>query len=245
MGCGRQLEKARAAPRAVRAEPQGRRRRVPARASRARSTGRDGRARPRRGRRCRGRDVDRRRATTPGGRRGAGRARRAKPLTMRIFTQLSRSTRKPVIARANATPTSRNAPASPSEYAVRSTIPFATVPVALASTSTEPRTAPTHGAAHTANAAPSSAVEPSRARTTRPGASIRSGHGSNPANASPKTTSRSPASSIRRSGASTDPSAAAPAPSRTKTTVNPRTKGTLPASTRRGVGEPPPATIDR
>ena len=75
------------------------------------------------------------------------------------------SKRKPPIARANATPTSRNAPASPSEYAVRSRIPFATVPVALASTSTEPRTAPTHGAAHTANAAPSSAFEPSaRAR---------------------------------------------------------------------------------
>ena len=77
------------------------------------------------------------------------------------------------------------------------------------------------GAAQTANAAPSSRLDP-RARASSPGATARSGHGSSPTNASPTTISRKPAnSSCRRLVRATLPIAAAPAPSRTKTTVKP------------------------
>ena len=51
-----------------------------------------------------------------------------------------------------------------------------------------------HGAAHTANAPPSSAFEPRRLACWRsPGATARSGHGSTPMNASPRTISTNPA----------------------------------------------------
>ena len=99
---------------------------------------------------------------------------------------------------------------------------------------------PTHGAAQTANAAPSRAREPlARARVSAPGASMRSGHGSRPMKASPSTTSTKPAIFVRVSRSTQPPSAAAPAPSTTKTTVKPSANGTLAATTRRAIPRSP------
>ena len=65
------------------------------------------------------------------------------------------------------------------------------------------------------------------ARPIAPGASIRSGHGSSPARARPRTTRTKPAILTLASGSTQPPRAAAPAPSTTNTTVNPIAKGTL------------------
>ena len=73
-------------------------------------------------------------------------------------------------------------------------MPRATVPLPDASTRIDASTVPMHGAAQTANAPPSSAFDPRRrACCSSPGATVRSGHGSSPMNASPITTSTKPA----------------------------------------------------
>ena len=103
-----------------------------------------------------------------------------------------------------------------------------------------PSKTPTQGAAQTANAAPSRAREPlARARVSAPGASMRSGQGSSPMKASPSTTSTKPAIFVRVSWSTQPPSAAAPAPRTTKTTVKPSAKGTLAAITRRAIPRSP------
>ena len=99
---------------------------------------------------------------------------------------------------------------------------------------------PTHGAAQTANAPPSSAREPlPRARPSIPAPTIRSGQGSSPANASPSTTSTKPATSVCCCLSSTPPIAAAAAPSSTKTTVKPKANGMLATTTRRATPRSP------
>ena len=104
----------------------------------------------------------------------------------------------------------------------------------VASVRIDASTTPTQGAAQTANAPPSSTLEPRRrAPATRPGAKSRSGQGNNPMNVSPSTTSTRPASSVWRSKGSTPPIAAAPAPRITKTTVKPAMNGRLPSATLR------------
>src|SRR5262245_31294271 len=91
-----------------------------------------------------------------------------------------------------------------------------------------------HGAAHTANAPPSNTVDPRRrAPVSRPGATIRSGHGSRRTKLSPSTTRTKPASSLCERGESTPTTAAAPAPIATKTIVKPRMNGRLATTTRR------------
>src|SRR2546430_15521029 len=83
---------------------------------------------------------------------------------------------------------------------------------------------------YTAKAAPSSAPEPRRlAPPTRPGATRRSGNGSRPTNASPKTTTTKPATACTRVEFSETalPTRPAPAPSATKSTVKPATNGRL------------------
>ncbi len=112
-------------------------------------------------------------------------------------------------------------------------MPFSTEPVP-ATTRIDARTVPMHGAAQTANAPPSSTLDPRRrAPVSSPGASILSVQGSTPMNVSPMTTSTKPASSAWLSAGSTLPIAAAPAPRSTKTTVNPAMKGRLANATRR------------
>src|SRR3954452_1827819 len=131
-------------------------------------------------------------------------------------------------------PIATKATVIPNEYAASRMQPRTTVRESAARARIAPRTTPTHGAAQTANAAPRSAREPlARARPRAPGASIRSGQGSKPANASPRTTSTNPAIFVRVSWSSHPPSAAAPAPRTTKTTVKPSANGTLAATTRR------------
>ena len=131
----------------------------------------------------------RRAARRRGGRRAAARARRASPLS----TPAPRgSGRAPSETRASPARTrsrrARTPLRGPSEYATSRTTPRAIVPVELASTSTDASTVPMHGAAHTANAPPRSAPEPvRRAPCSRPGATVRSGQGSSPTNASPIT----------------------------------------------------------
>src|ERR687886_3049485 len=91
------------------------------------------------------------------------------------------------------------------------------------------------GAAQTANAAPSSAEEPRRrAPPTSPGAISRSGNGSSPANASPKTITTKPATAWTRVELSetASPTRPAPAPSATNKTVKPATNGRLARKTR-------------
>ena len=96
------------------------------------------------------------------------------------------------------------------------------------------------GAAQTANAAPSSSPEPvRRAPSSSPGAAIRVGTGSRPMKARPITTSTNPAIDVRVSESSTPPTAAAPAPTSTKTAVKPMMNGTLESATRRAVPRSP------
>ena len=91
-----------------------------------------------------------------------------------------------------------------------------------------------HGAAQTANAPPSSAFDPRRrACCSRPGATVRSGQGSKPMNASPITISTKPAILTCVCLSTVPPIAAAPAPSSTKTVVKPRMKGMLAITIRR------------
>ena len=90
------------------------------------------------------------------------------------------------------------------------------------------------GAAHTANAPPSSRPEPRRrAPVSSPGATMRSGTGTKPRNARPSTTRTKPATSVCVWAATEPPTAAAPAPRTTKTTVKPRMNGRLAMRTRR------------
>src|SRR3954467_5025491 len=124
-------------------------------------------------------------------------------------------------------PATRKAAPRPSAYAARRTAPFSTVPLSLARTSTAASTVPMQGAAQTANAPPRSAPEPRRrAPVSKPGASKRSGTGSSPRNARPSTMRTKPAISVCALGENALPTAAAPAPSTTKTTVNPKMNGT-------------------
>src|SRR5204862_3792906 len=142
------------------------------------------------------------------------------------------------ITRENAIPASTKGTASPSEYANRSTDPRCTVDVEPARTRIAPSTGPMHGAAQTAKAAPSSAPDPRlRASPTRPGATSRSGNGSSPMKASPKTTTMKPATACTRVEFSEteSPTRPAPAPSATNSAVNPATNGRLPINTRRVV----------
>jgi len=107
-------------------------------------------------------------------------------------------------------------------------MPRAIVPEPDASTRIDASTVPMHGAAHTANAPPSSAFEPRRRACCRsPGATARSGHGRSRRNASPITTSTNPAIFSCVGLSTVLPTAAAPAPSRTKITVKPRMNGRL------------------
>src|SRR4029079_16096280 len=122
-----------------------------------------------------------------------------------------------------------------SEYASNKTDPRATVVVDPARTRIVPSTGPIHGAAQTAKAAPSSAPEPRRlAPPPRPGATRVWGNGSRPTNASPKTTTTKPATACTRVEFSETalPTSPAPAPSATKSTVNPATNGRLARKTR-------------
>src|SRR4051812_4599163 len=90
-----------------------------------------------------------------------------------------------------------------------------------------------HGAAHTANAPPSSAREPLPcARWSSPGATARSGQGRTRRNARPSTTRTKPAISTCDRLSTVLPTAAAAAPSSTNTAVKPITNGTLASSTR-------------
>ena len=93
-----------------------------------------------------------------------------------------------------------------------------------------------HGAAHTAKAPPSRNDEPRRrAPWTSPAPTSRSGHGSRPMNTSPKTIRTKPAICSSRNWfrGIERPTAAAPAPSRTKTAMRPATNGRLARTTRR------------
>ena len=110
--------------------------------------------------------------------------------------------------------------------------PLATDPVLPASTRIDPSTPPMQGAAQTAKAPPSKTLEP-RARVMSCGKKARSGHGKSPTKPSPITIRRKPANSSCVRLSSRLPIAAAPAPSSTKTTVNPSTNGTLASATRR------------
>jgi hypothetical protein len=93
-----------------------------------------------------------------------------------------------------------------------------------------------HGAAQTAKAAPSSALEPlARARSRTPPPTIRCGSGSSPMKPSPKTTRTKPATASWLRGPITSAIAAAAAPSATKTTVKPARNGRLATTTRRAV----------
>src|SRR3954470_21263633 len=97
-----------------------------------------------------------------------------------------------------------------------------------------------HGAAQTANAAPSRIAEPvRRAPSSSPGAAIRVGIGSSPMNARPSTTSTKPAIASRVSASTKPPTAAAPAPISTKTTEKPAMNGTLEIATRRAMPRSP------
>src|SRR5437667_9151169 len=132
-------------------------------------------------------------------------------------------------------PVRRKGNARPSEYARNKTDPRATVVVDPARTRIVPSTGPIHGAAHTSKAAPSSAPEPRRlAPPTRPGATRRSGNGSRPTTASPKTTTTKPATACTHVEFSETalPTRPAPAPSATKSTVKPATNGRLARETR-------------
>ena len=87
-----------------------------------------------------------------------------------------------------------------------------------------------HGDAQTANAPPSATREPRlRAPCSKPAPTSRSGQGSSPMKASPKTTSTKPEMRSSRNWLRKRPSPTswAPTPSRTKTAVNPSTKGML------------------
>ena len=113
-----------------------------------------------------------------------------------------------------------------------------------ASTRIDASTVPMHGAAHTANAPPSSAFEPRRrAPCRRLGATARSGHGRSPMNASPSTTSTNPAILSWVSLSTALPTAAAPAPRTTKTIVKPRMNGTLASAIRRPTPRSPSRSI--
>ena len=104
----------------------------------------------------------------------------------------------------------------------------ASVPLEDASTRIDASTVPMHGAAHTANAPPSSAREPLPcARRRSPGATARSGHGRTPRNARPSTTRTKPAILTCDRLSTVLPTAAAAAPRRTNTAVKPITNGTL------------------
>ena len=138
------------------------------------------------------------------------------------------------MALVNATPASTNAAPSPIEYVVSRRTPRVIEPALPASTRIEARTAPMQGAAQTANAAPSRMLDP-RARARSPVPTARSGQGSRPTNPSPITISRKPANSVCVRLSSTLPNAAAEAPSTTKTTVKPSTKGRLATTTRRAI----------
>ena len=93
-----------------------------------------------------------------------------------------------------------------------------------------------HGAAQIANAPPSSTREPRlRAPCTSPAPTSRSGHGSRPMKANPKTTRTKPATRWSRNWLLRNPAPMswAPMPSATKTAVKPSTNGMLASTTRR------------
>ena len=111
-----------------------------------------------------------------------------------------------------------------------------TVSESPARTRIEPRTGPMQGAAQTAKAPPSRKPEPRRrAPWTRPAPTSRSGQGRSPMKTSPNTIRTKPATCSSRNWLRVieSPTAAAPAPSRTKTETSPATKGRLETTTRR------------
>src|SRR6478736_3168215 len=137
-------------------------------------------------------------------------------------------------------PIATKATVSPSEYTASRITPRTIVRESAASTRIALNTTPTQGAAQTAKAAPSSAREPdARARLSAPGATSRSGHGKRPMKASPSTTSTKPASFVLVERSTQWPSAAAPAPSATKTTVNPSANAALILGAERPRGQRP------
>src|SRR4051794_14365977 len=106
-------------------------------------------------------------------------------------------------------------------------------PLDPATTRIEASTVPMHGAAHTANAPPSSTPEPlCRARCSSPGATALSGIGIRPMKASPITTSAKPAICVWLDLGTTLAIEAAAAPSATKTSVKPMMNGMLAITTR-------------
>ena len=89
---------------------------------------------------------------------------------------------------------------------------------------------PMHGAAQIANAPPSSTREPRlRAPCTRPAPTSRSGQGSSPMKANPKTTRMNPATRSSRNSSRKNPAPMswAPMPRATNTAVKPSTNGML------------------
>ena len=120
-------------------------------------------------------------------------------------------------------------------------MPFSTVPLSLASTSTAPSTLPMHGAAQTANAPPRSAPEPRRARAgEQPRRQHALRHGQQADEREPEHDEDEAGdlrAGLRRERRSRSPRP--PAPSTTKTTVKPKMNGRLETTTRRTVPRSP------